>query len=274
MSTVKITELPEITTINANTANTIFVGVDIPTDVTGKFTYATLTDGIYSDINTRITANAASANSVINTRISANAASANSVINTNISANVATLRGEITANAVSANSVINTNTTTLRGEITANAASANSVINTRISANVATLLANTNGVYTAGDFYISGDGFVNGNFYPQKGFIYTPLTYPGAQTAIVVDFANNSLVRANCSADISVTHTNYIPGKVVELWITNTSGLSRTFVHGCSSTNSTVNSISYAIPSTSTIFVRYTSFYNDLGNTFVAIIHA
>ena len=113
-----------------------------------------------------------------------------------------------------------------------------------------------------------------GTVEPQKGFIYTPLTYPGAQTAIVVDFANNSLVRANCSADISVSHINYVPGKVVEMWITNTSGLSRNFVHGCASINSTVNSISYAIPSTATIFVRYTSFYNDLGNTFVAIIHA
>ena len=113
-----------------------------------------------------------------------------------------------------------------------------------------------------------------GTVEPQKGFIYTPTTYPGAQTAIVVDFANNSLVRANCSADISVSHINYVPGKVVEMWITNTSGLSRNFVHGCASINSTVNSISYAIPSTATIFVRYTSFYNDLGNTFVAIIHA
>ena len=113
-----------------------------------------------------------------------------------------------------------------------------------------------------------------GTVEPQKGFIYTPLTYPGAQTAIVVDFANNSLIRANCSADISVTHTNYVAGKVVEMWITNTSGQSRTFVHGCAAINSTVNDISYAIPSTSSVFVRYTSFYNDLGNTFVSIIHA
>jgi hypothetical protein len=109
---------------------------------------------------------------------------------------------------------------------------------------------------------------------PEKGFIYTPTTYPGAQTAIVVDFANNSLIRANCSADISVTHTNYVAGKVVEMWITNTSGQSRTFVHGCVAINSTVNNISYAIPATSSVFVRYTSFYNDLANTFVSIIHS
>lgn len=113
-----------------------------------------------------------------------------------------------------------------------------------------------------------------GTVEPQKGFIYTPTTYPGAQTAIVIDFANNSLIRANCSADISVTHINYVAGKVVEMWITNNSSQSRNFVHGCSAINSTANNISYAIPSTSSIFARYTSFYNDLGNTFVSIIHA
>ena len=113
-----------------------------------------------------------------------------------------------------------------------------------------------------------------GTIEPQKGFIYTPTTYPGAQTAIVVDFANNSLIRANCSADISVTHTNYVAGKVVEMWITNNSSQSRNFVHGCAAINSTANNISYAIPATSSIFARYTSFYNDLGNTFVSIIHS
>jgi len=423
MSTVKITELPEINTINANTANTVFVGVDIPTDVTGKFTYATLTDGIYSAINTRITANAVSANSVINTRISANAESANSVINTNISANVATLRGEITANAISANSVINTNISanvaTLRGEITANAASANSVINTRISANVATLLANTSGVATAGDFYISGDGFVNGTFvlanstfgateaaltikatatvqplsqsgtmlhitgktntpariiydsfstdgsayslvagrsargtaasptatqnndvlmrmagngwgttgfaplgvgridfvatenytdtargskivfynipngsntvqeiasfnattieftgtiYPAKGFIYDPREFAAAQTAVTINFANDVVLKANCAADITFSFANFTAGKQVEVWLTNTSGLTRTVTHGCSAINSTTNSTTFTIPSTATAWLKYYCVNGDLANTFVAVI--
>lgn len=51
MSTVKITDLPAISTINANTANTVLVGVDIPTNVTGKITLTTLAAGLYSNNN-------------------------------------------------------------------------------------------------------------------------------------------------------------------------------------------------------------------------------
>ena len=47
MSTVKITELPLISQINSNTSNTLFMGVDIPTDVTGKMTVHTLAQGLY-----------------------------------------------------------------------------------------------------------------------------------------------------------------------------------------------------------------------------------
>ena len=171
---------PNVTVSAANTAQTVFrvIGsTDATSTGTGTMTVAggvgitgnVYSSGVYESVvstttrlfdsanlvmNSLITANAVSANSVINTNISANvatlrgeitanAASANAVINANISANVATLRSEITANAVSANSVINTNISanvaTLRSEITANAVSANSVINTNISANVATL---------------------------------------------------------------------------------------------------------------------------------------
>ena len=118
MSTVKLTELPLITSLDVNESNTIFVVVDTDSDTTAKITLSTL----YSNVNSYLTSNAASANAVINSRITANADSANSVINTRITANVATLRGEITANADSANSVINT-------RITANATSTNAFAN-------------------------------------------------------------------------------------------------------------------------------------------------
>ena len=49
MSTVKISDLAALTTINSNTANTLLVGVDIPTGVTGKFTARTLARGLYSN---------------------------------------------------------------------------------------------------------------------------------------------------------------------------------------------------------------------------------
>jgi len=49
MSTVKISQLPLITALNANTANSLFMGVDIPTGVTGKFTAHTLAANLYSN---------------------------------------------------------------------------------------------------------------------------------------------------------------------------------------------------------------------------------
>jgi len=47
MSLIKITQLPVISSINANTANTLFVGVDIPTDTTFQLTANTLATGLY-----------------------------------------------------------------------------------------------------------------------------------------------------------------------------------------------------------------------------------
>jgi hypothetical protein len=49
MSTVKISQLPLISQINANTSNTLFAGVDIPTGVTGRMTAHTLAQGLYSN---------------------------------------------------------------------------------------------------------------------------------------------------------------------------------------------------------------------------------
>ena len=49
MSSVKISDLSPITAINANTANTLLMGVDIPTGVTGKFTAHVLAQGLYSN---------------------------------------------------------------------------------------------------------------------------------------------------------------------------------------------------------------------------------
>lgn len=109
---------------------------------------------------------------------------------------------------------------------------------------------------------------------PSKGFIYVPKTYNGAQTAITLDFANDTILRAQTATGLTVTLSNFVYGKVVEMWITNTSGNGQTFTHGCSALNSTVNSTTYAIPATSSILAKYMSFDGDAANTFVSIIHA
>jgi hypothetical protein len=49
MSTIKISQLPLLTSLNANTQNTLFVAVDLPTTTTGKFTGKTLAAGLFSN---------------------------------------------------------------------------------------------------------------------------------------------------------------------------------------------------------------------------------
>ena len=182
------------------------------------------TSGIFSpSINSLVAANVAT----LRGEVTANAASANSVINTRISANVATLRGEITANADSANSVINTrisaNVTTLRGEITANADSANSVINTRITSNIATVntfaqsafdkannaLANTNGALTAGDFYISGDGFVNGTF------VLANSTFGATEAALTIKATTTVQTPSQSGTMLHITGKANTPSRII-----------------------------------------------------------
>jgi hypothetical protein len=113
-----------------------------------------------------------------------------------------------------------------------------------------------------------------GTVAPVKGFIYTPNIYPGAQTAVTISFSNDSVVRAQTSAGLVVTLSSFVVGKSVEAWITNIAGGGQTFTHGCTATNSTVNSTTYNIPATSTIFVKYWCMDGTLANTFVAITHA
>jgi hypothetical protein len=522
MATVKITDLPAINTINANTANTVLVGVDIPTNVTGKITLTTLAAGLYSNNNLvvgnnytilpnvvgQFTGNSATyiqvnlenqtasgsgdfvvtandgsdtdhfidmgingstysdaaysstkahdgylyvassgtgkgnlsigttnstgkvnfvvggmetANIVgyvdvngiwspaINSVVSANAASANSIVNTRISANVATLRSEISGNV-----------STLNGSITSNIATQNTF--TQAAFNKAnSAIANTDGVLTAGDFYISGDGFVNGTFTmansnfgatesaltikatatvqtpsqsgtmlhisgkantpsrvivdsfsttgsaygiiagrtargtvasptatqnndilmrvagngwgttgfaplgvgridfvatenysdtnrgskivfynvpngsntvqeiasfnaesvtfdgvvnPVKGFIYTPRILTGAQTAITIDFATDSMIRATYSSTLTIDFSNYTDGKVVEAWLTNTAGNGQTINLGCLANNTTTGSTTLSVASGRSAKLQYFSINGDLSNTFCAITYA
>ena len=56
MSTVKISQLPALNSLNANTDLTIFLALDLPSDITGKFTATSLARGLYSN-NTLIVGN-------------------------------------------------------------------------------------------------------------------------------------------------------------------------------------------------------------------------
>lgn len=114
----------------------------------------------------------------------------------------------------------------------------------------------------------------SGTVEPQKGFAYTPRIPAGNQTAITVSFADDSMIKANLAADLTVTLSNFKVGKVVEVWLVNTSGLTRTITHGCSAINSTVNATTFTMASTSCAFLKYFSIDGDVANTFVSIMHA
>lgn len=509
MATVKILELPYITTLQPNTANTVIVGVDIPSDTTGQITLTTLARNLYSNNNLYVgngdvtfansigefvgnsnsylqvvlqnrTANG-SGDFVITSDdgddstfyldmgingsnysdpdysamkahdgyvyVQGDGTGANLVLGTTHSTSrvnfivggteAANIVGYFSSTGIyspSINSLVAANVATLRGEVTANAASANSVINTRISANIATAnlftqaafdkannaLANTNGVLTAGDFYISGDGFVNGTFTlansnfgateaamtiratatsqtlsqngtmlhitgkantpsriifdafssdgsaygivagrtargtvssptatqnndvlmrlagngwgttgfaplgvaridivatenytdsargskivfynvqegtntvsriaefnantvtftgvvsPEKGFIYTPRILTGAQTAITINFATDSMIRATFSSTLTMSFTNYTYGKVVEVWVTNTAGTGQTINLGTQANNSTTGATTLSVASQRSAKLQYFSIDGDLANTFVAITY-
>ncbi len=109
---------------------------------------------------------------------------------------------------------------------------------------------------------------------PQKGMIFTPRVPVGNQTAITLDFATDVIIKATLVADLTVTLSNYVYGKVVEVWLTNTGGISRTITHGCTATNSTTNSTTFSMPGTSSAYLRYFSIDGDNANTFVAVQYA
>jgi len=114
----------------------------------------------------------------------------------------------------------------------------------------------------------------SGAVVPEKGLVYTPRVLIGPQTAITVDFINDSIIKADLTADLTLSFTNYTAGKIVEVWLTNTGGTNRTVTHGCSATNSSENSTTFTISSTSSAYLRYFSIDGDLANTFVTSVHA
>ena len=113
--------------------------------------------------------------------------------------------------------------------------------------------------------------YFTGTVNPQKGFIYTPRLPVGNQTAITIDFSSDVIIKANLAADLTFTLTNFVHGKVVEVWLVNTSGSTRTITHGCSATNSSENSSTFTMASTSSAYLKYFSIDGDLANTFVAV---
>jgi hypothetical protein len=131
----------------------------------------------------------------------------------------------------------------------------------------------SNTVTKIADFNANSVEFT-GTVAPDKGFIYTPTVLVGAQTAFTIDVSTTSLIKATLAADCTISLSNYVAGKVVEVWLTNTGGVNRTVTHGCTATNSSENATTFVIPGTSSAYLRYFSIDGDNANTFVSVQHA
>lgn len=113
-----------------------------------------------------------------------------------------------------------------------------------------------------------------GTVSPQKGFIYTPRILAGAQTAITINFATDSMIRAEFNSTLTVSFSNYTYGKVVEVWVTNTAGNRQTINLGALANNTTTGSSTLSVAAGRSAKLQYFSINGDLANTFLAITYA
>ena len=105
---------------------------------------------------------------------------------------------------------------------------------------------------------------------PQKGFIYTP-NVQSTLTTLTLDFSRDSLIKFNVTADASITLSNFVYGKVTEVWITNSAAQNKVITHGCFANNSTSHATTFTIQAQSCAYLKYFSIDGDLANTFVSI---
>ena len=119
----------------------------------------------------------------------------------------------------------------------------------------------------------NGDSAVfTGVVSPQKGLVLTPNVVSGVTNTLNIDIANNSLYKVTIDNTATVNLSGYQTGKIVEVWMTNSSGTNRAVTHGCLANNSTVNGTSFTLKATSSAYLKYFSIDGDNVNTFVSIV--
>lgn len=109
-----------------------------------------------------------------------------------------------------------------------------------------------------------------GTVNPNKGFVYTPNVL-STLTTLNIDFGFDNLIKFNVNDNATITLSNYVHGKVVEVWITNSAAQNKTVTHGCLANNSTSKSTSFTILASSCAYLRYFSIDGDQANTYVSI---
>ena len=146
-----------------------------------------------------------------------------------------------------------------------NAASASLYANTANTWIQSNYIADTAGVMTKGDFK------ANGNLYLTKNIVYTQNNITGNTNTITIDIANTSILRFTSNDTTTISLSNYITGKVSEVWITNANAASQSITHGCLSNNSTTGTSSFNISSGKCAYLKYFCILGDPANTFVSI---
>ena len=157
-------------------------------------------------------------------------------------------------------------------------------------ANAAFLVANTAtpaGVYANGAFlqantpsYVANSAalYANGAFTAANNAllqIYPTVRIPvGNQTTLTIDYSVDTIIKANLVAGMTISHTNFVAGKAVEVWLLNADSIAHTITHGISATNSTENSTTFSMAATSSAHLRFFNINSDLANTFVKVSHA
>lgn len=105
---------------------------------------------------------------------------------------------------------------------------------------------------------------------PEKGFVYSP-NVRSTITTFTLDFNRDSLIKFDVNADATITLSNYVYGKVVEVWITNSAAQNKTITHGCLANNSTSKLTTFTIGANACAHLKYFSIDGDQANTFVSI---
>ena len=110
-----------------------------------------------------------------------------------------------------------------------------------------------------------------GYVYPQKGFIMLSNTVPSTITTLALDITNTSMIRCNITSALAITPYNFYPGKLVDVWVTNSATGNRVVTHGLLDINSTVSATNFTMSASSLAYLRYYSVESDSANTYVSI---
>jgi len=138
---------------------------------------------------------------------------------------------------------------------------------TTVSVNSSSVVVNSNASFVANTITANTLTTSNGIINTVRVNSTSPLT---------INFTTDIIVRANLSANFTVTPASFVAGKEIDVWLTNTSsgaGANHTITHGVSALNSTVGATTFTLTGTQSAWLKYMCADGTLANTFVAITY-